>query len=170
VLRTAARQSSRLPWRRSPRAGGGNRPFTQVAAPLLWAIHIGCPKNCTYCSMVMAQKLRPRTHGQAAVHRFDTLMLRPKSPRRGDDRVSGTDANQHDDISHNGSSEFGGSADSAETLILGRVLINAQIAAPLRLSKKLHSLLSSIRRIIKTSHSCAQTRGETAWVAVTRRC
>jgi hypothetical protein len=21
----------------------------QIAAPLLWAIHIGCPKNCTRC-------------------------------------------------------------------------------------------------------------------------
>jgi|SRR5262249_27417678 len=33
----------------------------------------------------------------------------------GDDRVSGTDADRHDDISHNGSSEFGGNADSADT-------------------------------------------------------
>jgi predicted NAD/FAD-binding protein len=32
-----------------------------------------------------------------------------------DDRVSGTDADRHDDISHNGSSEFGGNADSADT-------------------------------------------------------
>jgi hypothetical protein len=58
-------------------------------------------------------------------------MLRPKSPRRGDDRVSGTDAERHDDIYHNGSSEFGGSADRAEMADLGRALINAQIAAPL---------------------------------------
>jgi hypothetical protein len=35
----------------------------------------------------------------------------------GDDRVFGTDADQHDDIPHNGSAEFGGNADSAETLI-----------------------------------------------------
>jgi len=47
----------------------------------------------------------------------------------------------------------------------GRVLINAQIAAPLfmghshRLSKKLHSLLSSIRRTIQTrGHSCTDQR------------
>src|SRR5262245_66477293 len=33
----------------------------------------------------------------------------------GDDRVSGTDADRHDDISHNGSSEFGGNADGADT-------------------------------------------------------
>ena len=33
----------------------------------------------------------------------------------GDDRVSGTDADRHDDISHNGSSEFGGNPDSADT-------------------------------------------------------
>jgi hypothetical protein len=39
----------------------------------------------------------------------------------GDDRVSGTDADRHDDISHNGSSGFGGNADSAETADLGRV-------------------------------------------------
>jgi hypothetical protein len=45
-----------------------------------------------------------------------------------DDRVSGTDADRHDDISRNGSSGFGGIADSAERL--SRVLINAQIAAP----------------------------------------
>src|SRR6516225_5904847 len=32
----------------------------------------------------------------------------------GDDRVSGTDANRHDDIYHSGSSEFGGNADRAE--------------------------------------------------------
>ena len=81
----------------------------------IWAIHIDCPKNCTHCSMVMAQKLRPRTYGQAAVHRFCTPMLRPKSPGGGDDRVSGTDADRHENISHNGSSGFGGNADSAET-------------------------------------------------------
>jgi hypothetical protein len=32
-----------------------------------------------------------------------------------DDRVFGTDADRHDDIYHNGSSGFGGNADSAET-------------------------------------------------------
>jgi len=48
-----------------------------------------------------------------------------------DDRVSGTDADRHDDIYHNGSSWFGGNTDSAETANLARVLINAQIAAPL---------------------------------------
>src|SRR5215475_14017354 len=35
-------------------------------------------------------------------------------PGGGDDRVSGTDADRHDDISHNGSSGFSGNADSAE--------------------------------------------------------
>jgi hypothetical protein len=34
--------------------------------------------------MVVAQKLRPRPHGQAAVHRFCTPMLRPKSPGGGE--------------------------------------------------------------------------------------
>jgi hypothetical protein len=37
------------------------------------------------------------------------------------DRVSGTDADRHEDISHNGSSEFRGNADSAEMADLGRV-------------------------------------------------
>jgi hypothetical protein len=32
----------------------------------------------------------------------------------GDDSVFGTDANRHENISHNGSSGFGGNADSAE--------------------------------------------------------
>jgi hypothetical protein len=43
------------------------------------------------------------------------------------ERVSDTDADRHEDISHNGSSEFRGSADSAEMADLGRVLINAQV-------------------------------------------
>ena len=50
----------------------------------IWAIHIGCPKNCTHCSMVMAQKLRPRTHGQAAVHRFCTPMAPPQITQEGE--------------------------------------------------------------------------------------
>ena len=37
----------------------------------------------------------------------------------GDDRVSGTDAERHDDIYHNGSSGFGGNADRAEMADLG---------------------------------------------------
>ena len=39
-----------------------------------------------------------------------------------DDRVSGTDADRHDAISRNGSSGFGGIADSAETADLGDVI------------------------------------------------
>ena len=39
-----------------------------------------------------------------------------------DDRVSGTDADRHEDISRNGSSGFGGIADSAETGDLGNVI------------------------------------------------
>ena len=39
-----------------------------------------------------------------------------------DDRVSGTDADRHDDISCNGSSGFGGIADSAETADLGGMI------------------------------------------------
>src|SRR5215510_2892359 len=57
------------------------------------------------------------------------------------DRVSGTDADRHEDISHNVSSGFGDNADSA-TADLSPCPINAQIAALLfmghshRLSKK----------------------------------
>jgi hypothetical protein len=54
------------------------------------------------------------------------------------DRVSGTDADRHEDISHNGNSGFGGNADSAETADLGRAeLINAQIAAGYALTLRL---------------------------------
>jgi hypothetical protein len=37
-----------------------------------------------------------------------------------DDRVSGTDADRHDDIYHNGSSWFGDNTDSAETVLTRR--------------------------------------------------
>ena len=39
-----------------------------------------------------------------------------------DDRVSGTDADRHEDSSHNGSTWFGDNADSAETADLGDVI------------------------------------------------
>jgi hypothetical protein len=42
----------------------------------------------------------------------------PSHPGGADDRVSNTDANRHDDISHNGSSGFGDSADSASQDLL----------------------------------------------------
>ena len=38
----------------------------------------------------------------------------PSHPGGGDDRVSGTDAERHDDIYRNDSSRFGGNADRAE--------------------------------------------------------
>jgi hypothetical protein len=48
---------------------------------------------------------------------------------------------------------------------LGRVLINAQIAAPLWLSKKRHSPLLWIRRIVQTrGHSCAGHGQAAVWV------
>ena len=46
------------------------------------------------------------------------------------DRVSGTDADRHEDISRNGSFGFGDDAGSAETADLGCLLISAQIAGP----------------------------------------
>ena len=39
------------------------------------------------------------------------------------DRVSGTDANRHEDISHNGNSGFDGNADRAEMADLAGALI-----------------------------------------------
>src|SRR5262249_44955690 len=50
-----------------------------------------------------------------------------------DDRFCGTDADRHEDISRNGSSGFGGSADSAEMGDLGRALIDGHaVRFPLR--------------------------------------
>jgi hypothetical protein len=56
---------------------------------------------------------------------------------KGDDRVSDAHASQHCDIYHNGSSGFGGNADSAETAELGRVVILSNRYFCLRLSKKI---------------------------------
>jgi hypothetical protein len=91
--------------------------------------YIACPKNCTHCSKVMAQKLREWNCGQAAVHRVSRRCSAPSCPGGGDDRVSGTDAERDDDIYHNGTSGFGGNAARGEMADLSRVLINAQIAA-----------------------------------------
>src|SRR5215475_14751772 len=60
-----------------------------------------------------------RTHGkplccQLCRIAFTRRCSAPSHPGGGDDRVSGTDADRHDDISHNGSSGFSGNADSAE--------------------------------------------------------
>jgi hypothetical protein len=40
----------------------------------------------------------------------------PGAAVEGDDRISGTDTDRHENISHNGNSGFGGNADSAETV------------------------------------------------------
>ena len=57
---------------------------------------------------------------------------------KGDDRVSDIHADRHEIISHNGSSGFGGNADSAETADLARVhhLVLSNRYFCLRLSKK----------------------------------
>jgi len=59
--------------------------------------------------------------GRAATDSVGSLLQRrrraPSHLGGGDDRVSGADADPHDDISHNGSSEFGSNPDSADTLI-----------------------------------------------------
>ena len=67
------------------------------------------------------------------------------------DRVSGTDADRHEDISHNGSSGFGGNTDSAETADLGRVLIDAQD----------HSAAWWTARLVATA---AERRGRVRWL------
>ena len=79
------------------------------------------------------------THGQAAVLPTPSdSLLDADAP--GDDSVFGTDANRHEDISHNGTSRFSGNAYSAEVAdaaaglraplrSLGGLLIKAQIAA-----------------------------------------
>jgi len=77
----------------------------------------------------------------------------PQVTREGeDDRVSGTDADRHDDIYHNGSSWFGGGTDSAETADLARVLINAQSAAP-RFSGPFTSVVQKNAKSISKKHS-----------------
>jgi hypothetical protein len=53
----------------------------------------------------------------------------------GDDRVSGTDADRGENISHNGSSGFGGNADSTEAANLGP--FSAPIAATATVSPSL---------------------------------
>jgi RTX calcium-binding nonapeptide repeat (4 copies) len=54
--------------------------------------------------------------------------------QRRDDRVSGTDADGHDHISRNGSSEFGGNADSAVSLTRPTNLLVVEVEAPRRAS------------------------------------
>src|SRR5262245_32005521 len=67
----------------------------RIAAPLLWAIHIGCPKNCTHCyrrsGIQFNREATPaRTHGEAAgwvplplSDRFYTpTLIRPDNKRR----------------------------------------------------------------------------------------
>jgi hypothetical protein len=48
----------------------------------------------------------------------------------GDDSIFGTDAGQHEDISHNGSSGFGGNADPAEVADLAVHLMTWAMAQP----------------------------------------
>jgi hypothetical protein len=160
---TATLRRARPPWLDSQRAGGASDLSGHgrasvppgpsclpelIAAPALMPVaYIVCPKNCTHCSKVMAQKLREWNYGQAAVHRVFTPMLRPKLPRRGDDRVSGTDAERDDDIYHNGTSGFGGNAARGEMADLSRVLINAQISAPAIITPTLHVQKNSLQAI-----------------------
>jgi hypothetical protein len=52
----------------------------------------------------------------------------------GDDRISGTYADGDDDVSRIGSSEFGGNAGSAETLVLAVFSLTRRSQRCLRLS------------------------------------
>jgi hypothetical protein len=75
---------------------------------------------------------------------------------KGDDRVSDIHADRHEIISHNGSSGFGGNADSAETADLARVhhLVLSNRYFCLRLSKK----AARARPLISRSNGiCAHT-------------
>jgi hypothetical protein len=54
----------------------------------------------------------------------------PSQPGGGDGRVSGTHADRHDDISHNGSSWFGDNADSAERADLERAHRSTAFGCP----------------------------------------
>jgi len=69
--------------------------------------------------------LRPRLRGLVRGRRAADYADAPLqvTQERGDDRVSGSDADRHGDVSRNGSSGFCGNADSAETTDLGRVLL-----------------------------------------------
>src|SRR5262245_10680193 len=68
-----------------------------------------------------------------------------------DDLVSGTDADRHEDISRNGSSGFGGSADSAEMADLGRALIDARIAE----QRARHAVRFPLRHILCNRLTCS---------------
>jgi hypothetical protein len=61
------------------------------------------------------------------------------------DRVSGTDADRYDDISHNGSSEFRGNDDSAEMADLNFGLRTAEcIAQCSNLEHEFHHAVSKL--------------------------
>src|SRR5262249_33533474 len=68
-----------------------------------------------------------------------------------DDRFCGTDADRHEDISRNGSSGFGGSADSAEMGDLGRALIDARIAE----QRARHAVRFPLRHILCNRLTCS---------------
>src|SRR5262252_4732932 len=68
-----------------------------------------------------------------------------------DDRFCGTDADRHEDISRNGSSGFGGSADSAEMGDLGRALVDARIAE----QRARHAVRFPLRHILCNRLTCS---------------
>src|SRR6516164_2692131 len=70
-----------------------------------------------------------------------------------DDRFCDTDADRHEDISRNGSSGFGGSADSA-TADLGRALIDARIAE----QRARHAVHFPLRHILCNRLTCSLVR------------
>jgi hypothetical protein len=89
------------PTRRSQRHFYG--PFTSVVQKIALTARWLWPRNC-----VRGPTAKPLCIA------FTRRCSAPSHPRRGDDRVSGTDADRHDDIYHNGISGFGGNADRAE--------------------------------------------------------
>jgi hypothetical protein len=71
-----------------------------------------------------------------AIAVFSSSGVGATAAEEGDDRVFGTDADRHDDISHNVNSEFGGNADGSEMAGLAVILINSQIPPPPSVVKK----------------------------------
>jgi hypothetical protein len=91
----------------------------QIAAPLYGPLTLVVQKIALTARWLW---LRNCTRGPAAKPpciAFTRRCSAPSHPGGGDDRVSGTDAERHDDIYHNDSSGFGGYADRAEMADLG---------------------------------------------------
>jgi hypothetical protein len=109
------------------------RPFTSVVQKIALTARWLWPRNCD----------RGPTAKPLCIA-FTRRCSAPSHPRRGDDRVSGTDADRHDDIYHNGISGFGGNADRAEM---------ADLRPRTQTHRSLQALMSQ-RRVAAMSPPC----------------